>query len=95
MSIERVADLTDQQCREIAGAAETNHIWINAFSLINPSDDMVMSIGRTVADMLRQKDNLLPARADHGCEGPGVHPFSLTSPSSVWWPKPLAACPAS
>lgn len=26
MGIERVSDLTDHQCREIAGMAETNHI---------------------------------------------------------------------
>lgn len=65
MGIERVADLSEKQCREIAGAAEANHIWINAFSLINPSDDMLMSIGRTVVEMLREKGNLLPARADH------------------------------
>lgn len=44
---------------------ETNHIWLNAFSIIKPSDQMLMDIGRTVVEMLRQKDNLIPARADH------------------------------
>jgi len=65
MGIDRVSDLTEQQCREIAGMAETNHIWINAFKLINPSDDFLLDVGRMVVSMLKQKDNLIPARADH------------------------------
>lgn len=68
MSIESVSDLTEQQCREIAGMAETNHIWLNAFTCINPTDELKMQIGTLVLDWLNQKDNLMPARADHDCK---------------------------
>lgn len=68
MGVDRVSDLTDTQCREIAGMAESNHIWINAFTLIRPSDETIMSIGRTVVEMLKQKENLIPARANHECK---------------------------
>ncbi len=75
----RVADLSEQQCREIASAAEANHIWLNAFSLINPSDEMLQYIGRTVVEMLKERGNLLPARADHKCKLAALTPLLYMS----------------
>jgi hypothetical protein len=62
----RATDLSDDACREIAGAALVNHIWINAFTLVSPSDETLRDIGRAVVAMLREKENLLPSRAQHG-----------------------------
>jgi len=67
MGTEKVADLSDAQCREIAGMASTNHIWLNAFTCIKPTDELKMQIGTLVLDWLNQKDNLIPSRADHEC----------------------------
>lgn len=41
--------------------AQSNHIWINAFMLIRPTDEILISIGRQVVNMLREEDNLVPA----------------------------------
>lgn len=41
--------------------SEENHIWVNAFSCINPSDDFLISLGQMVIDRLNEKDNLIPA----------------------------------
>ncbi len=50
---------------ELAGAAlkaaEDNHIWINAFRLIRPSPEMYQEIGKMVVEMMKRRENLLPA----------------------------------
>jgi hypothetical protein len=46
---------------KIIAAAVDNHIWINAFSLIRPTDETLIGIGRAVVQMLQNKDNLLPS----------------------------------
>lgn len=61
----RAADLTDKQCREIADLACTNTIWLSAFSCIRPTDELKMQLGDQVLRMLDQRENLIPARADH------------------------------
>ncbi len=38
-----------------------NHIWINAFTLVNPSPQTLQNIGSEVVRMLKDKDNLLPS----------------------------------
>ena len=48
--------------------AEANHIWLNAFSCINPTDELKMQIGEMVLEWLNQRDNLMPACADHDSE---------------------------
>lgn len=58
-------DLTDKQCREIADAACANTMWLNAFSCIRPTDEIKMQIGEQVLRWLDERDNLIPARADH------------------------------
>jgi hypothetical protein len=40
--------------------AQSNQIWINAFTLINPTDKTYMDIGKTVVEMLQTRENLLP-----------------------------------
>lgn len=50
-------ELAEKVARQIA----ENHIWINAFSLINPSPETLQGIGSEVVRMLKNKDNLLPA----------------------------------
>lgn len=61
----RADDLSDKQCREIADAATANHMWLNAFMCIRPTDEIKMQIGAQILDWLNQKDNLLPSGADH------------------------------
>lgn len=39
---------------------QSNHIWISAFTLINPTDKTCADIGRTVIEMLQTRENLLP-----------------------------------
>lgn len=46
---------------KIFEAVNGNHIWVNAFSLIRPTDETLIGIGREVARMLRNKENLLPS----------------------------------
>ena len=45
---------------EIIKAVENNHLWINAFMLVNPSDELKKTIGSWVINSLRNKENLLP-----------------------------------
>ena len=39
---------------------ESNHLWINAFTLINPTEKTYADIGKMVVDMLQTRENLLP-----------------------------------
>ena len=38
---------------------EANHIWLNAFSCINPDDKLLKDIGMTIIRMLNDNENLL------------------------------------
>lgn len=75
MGIENVKELTDAQCREIAGMTETNHIWLNAMTMLKPTDEQLKAIGQAVVNMLNQKENLIPARADHDCSMAALTPM--------------------
>lgn len=55
MSNEEYKDLVFQK-------SEENHIWINAFSCINPSDEFLANLGRMVLEKLNNKENLIPAK---------------------------------
>lgn len=46
-----IGDLTDAEWRE-----ETCHVWLNAFTLVNPTEETLMGIGREVVSMLRGSD---------------------------------------
>lgn len=63
-----VEDLSDKQCREIAGMASTNHMWLNAMSCIRPTDELKMQIGEQVLHWLSQNENLIPSGADRECK---------------------------
>lgn len=45
----------------VVDAVHDNHMWINAFFLINPTDELKMSIGEFVIDGLKNRDALLPS----------------------------------
>ena len=45
---------------QIAEACRANHMWMNAFMLIQPSDEYCARVGRTLIDMLKDQANLLP-----------------------------------
>ena len=54
--------MTNKELKEkIIDKVDVNHIWINALSIINPSDDRCKEIGRTVINMLKNRENLLPS----------------------------------
>lgn len=36
--------------------ADDNHIWVNAFSCIRPTDEFLLGVGRTVIDKLNNSD---------------------------------------
>ena len=44
----------------VLNAVCKQHIWIDAFSLVRPTDGLFQEIGKTVIDMLRRRENLLP-----------------------------------
>ena len=43
---------------------------MNAFTLINPSDETLQKIGTAVVEMMRRKDNLLPNYYGPEMDGP-------------------------
>lgn len=54
--------------RQVVESAEKNHIWINAFACVRPSDDFCAKLGRQVLEMLDQKENLIYPHQDSECE---------------------------
>lgn len=38
-----------------------NHLWISAFRCIRPTDELKISIGEWVLDLLKDQESLLPA----------------------------------
>ena len=70
-SVRRYQDITKQKERwinmknkelkqKILQSVTGNHMWINAFSLIHPSDDIKLAIGDFVIQHLQNKKTLLP-----------------------------------
>lgn len=49
---------------DIVQMVQDNHIWLNAFNCINPTDEFLMSIGKQVIAMLNRSANLLPMYLD-------------------------------
>jgi len=49
---------------DVLKAAKENHIWVNAFAMIQPSDEFALLIGRTVLGMLCDEDNCIQADYD-------------------------------
>lgn len=44
-----------------ADTARSNHLWVNAFQLIHPTDELKQQIGEYIISLLKDKDNLLPS----------------------------------
>ncbi len=47
--------------KRVLRAAQDNHIWVNAFTLIRPTKETYEGIGKAVVEMLTPKENLLPS----------------------------------
>jgi alkyl hydroperoxide reductase subunit AhpC len=47
--------------KAILNSVDSNHIWINAMSLVRPTDEILRDIGASVVRMLKARENLLPA----------------------------------
>ena len=45
---------------DVIAAVKENHMWINAFALVNPTDELALGIGRDVIAWLQNRENLLP-----------------------------------
>lgn len=45
--------------KDVLESASANHMWLNALSCINPSDDFLMQVGRQVLHMLSKDENLI------------------------------------
>lgn len=43
--------------------ADSNHLWLNAFECIRPTDELKMKIGEWVLRKLNNKENLIPSDA--------------------------------
>ena len=54
-----MADQKITELEDIADKCHGNHIWLNAFSCIDPSDEFCRDIGQTIIDKLNNKDRLL------------------------------------
>jgi len=51
---------TDAQKRyekKVIDSAKTNHIWVNAFSIIRPTDEIKKEIGEMVLGMWARREN--------------------------------------
>lgn len=45
---------------DVLKQAQENHIWVNAFQTINPSDEILRQIGASVMRMLKDKQCTIP-----------------------------------
>jgi len=46
---------------KVIQSVDENHIWLNAFSCIRPTDKFCADLGRQIISMLNNKENLLPS----------------------------------
>lgn len=53
MAVRSIKDYTDE---EIAAEAKGNHIWLNAFACIRPTDEFLAEVGRDVLRMLASSE---------------------------------------
>lgn len=61
MKVETTLKNNGELKKAVLRAAQDNHLWVNAFSLIRPTDETLRNIGREVVSMLQRQENLLPA----------------------------------
>lgn len=61
------------ECRwraDVLKAADENHIWLNAFGCINPTDDFLKDVGRSVLRMLDSAETTHVSRTGYLLELP-------------------------
>ena len=49
----------EKSLTQVAKMAKSNHIWLNAFACIKPTDEYLMQIGRMIIQKLEDDDCLL------------------------------------
>lgn len=49
----------EKSLNQVAKMAKSNHIWLNAFNCINPSDKFLISLGKEIMAKLDNKECLL------------------------------------
>lgn len=47
---------------DVISKANDNHIWLNAFACIRPTDDFLMDVGRMILEQLNDPDSLITSR---------------------------------
>jgi hypothetical protein len=53
---------TNAELRDaVLKSVQEHHIWINAFTIIRPTDETLRNIGRVIVEYLQNRANLLPA----------------------------------
>ena len=45
---------------DVLKAVDGNHIWLSAFTCVNPTEETLLELGRAVMAMLNDQSNLLP-----------------------------------
>ena len=70
-------ELTDYQ-KDVLRAAQENHIWINAFTLIGPSEATLADIGRSIVRMLKNEEDTIQGELHR----PGAILAGIDGPSS-------------
>ena len=68
----------DQLREAVLNSVQSNHLWINAFSLVRPTDKTYIGIGRAVVEMLQTSENLLPNYYGPELDGPITELQSMT-----------------
>jgi hypothetical protein len=56
MPLTKRKPITDYTDAELVVEAKANHIWLNAFSCIRPSDEFLIDVGRSVLRMLEDSE---------------------------------------
>jgi hypothetical protein len=51
--------------KDVLKSARGNHVWLNAFSCINPTKEFLEDTGREVVGMLDNSDNLILSDYDN------------------------------
>ena len=48
--------ISKKTAEELIKRAKANHIWVNAFTALNPTDENLIALGRTVLNKLKESD---------------------------------------
>lgn len=50
----KIGEMSDAEVRRLV--TDGDHIWLNAFAIIHPTDDFLITLGRTVVQKVQQSD---------------------------------------